>query len=50
MDIGFAYYVWVGIFSVMITAQFWAFAADSYNVKSGKRVFPVIMIGATLAD
>jgi AAA family ATP:ADP antiporter len=48
MDIGFAYYVWVGIFSVMITAQFWAFAADSYNVKSGKRVFPVIMIGATL--
>ena len=48
MDIGFAYYVWVGIFSVMITAQFWAFAADSYNVKSGKRVFPIIMIGATL--
>jgi AAA family ATP:ADP antiporter len=48
MDIGFAYYVWVGIFSVMITAQFWAFAADSYNVKSGKRIFPVIMIGATL--
>jgi AAA family ATP:ADP antiporter len=48
MDIGFAYYVWVGIFSVMITAQFWAFAADSYNVKSGKRLFPIIMIGATL--
>jgi AAA family ATP:ADP antiporter len=48
VDIGFAYYVWVGIFSVMITAQFWAFAADSYNVKSGKRLFPVIMVGATL--
>jgi len=48
MDIGFAYYVWVGIFSVLITAQFWAFAADSYNVKSGKRLFPLIMIGATL--
>lgn len=48
MDIGFAYYVWVGIFGVLITAQFWAFAADSYNVKSGKRLFPVIMIGATL--
>jgi AAA family ATP:ADP antiporter len=50
LDIGFAYYVWVGIFSVMITAQFWAFAADSYNVKSGKRLFPVIMIGATLGS
>lgn len=48
VDIGFAYYVWVGIFNVVITAQFWAFAADSYNVKSGKRLFPVIMIGATL--
>lgn len=48
VDIGFAYYVWVGIFNVMITAQFWAFAADSYNVKSGKRLFPLIMVGATL--
>jgi len=48
VDIAFAYYVWVGIFSVMITAQFWAFAADSYNVKSGKRLFPVIMVGAAL--
>lgn len=48
MDIGFAYFVWVGIFSVMITAQFWAFAADTYNVKSGQRLFPVIMVGATL--
>lgn len=47
-DIGFAYYVWVGIFGVMITAQFWAFAADSYNVKSGQRLFPLIMVGATL--
>jgi AAA family ATP:ADP antiporter len=47
-DIGFAYYVWVGIFNMMITAQFWAFAADSYNVKSGQRLFPLIMVGATL--
>lgn len=48
VDIGFAYFVWVGIFNVLITAQFWAHAADSYNVKSGKRLFPLIMIGATL--
>jgi AAA family ATP:ADP antiporter len=48
IDIGFAYYVWVGVFSVMILAQFWAYAADAYNVKSGERVFPVIMAGATL--
>lgn len=47
-DIAFAYYVWVGVFGLTITAQFWGFAADSYNVKSGQRLFPVIMIGATL--
>jgi len=48
MDIGFAYFVWVGIFNLMITAQFWAFAANSYNTKSGQRLFPLIMVGATL--
>lgn len=48
MDLAFAYYVWVGVFGLMITAQFWGFAADSYNVRSGKRLFPVIMVGASL--
>lgn len=48
IDIGFSYYVWVGVFSVTILAQFWAYAADAYNVKSGQRLFPVIMAGATL--
>lgn len=48
VDIGFAYYVWVGVFSVSIIAQLWAYAADSFNVKSGQRLFPLIMAGATL--
>ena len=47
MEIGFIYYVFVGIFGVMILAQFWGFAADCYNVKSGQRLFPVIMVGAS---
>ncbi len=47
MEIGFIYYVFVGIFGVMLIAQFWAFAADCFNVKSGQRLFPVIMIGAS---
>ncbi len=47
-NIGFAYYVWVGIVALMITAQFWGYAADTYNTKSGQRLFPVIMLGATL--
>ena len=47
LEVGFFYFVFVGIYGVMVIAQFWAFAADSYNVKSGQRLFPVIMIGAS---
>ncbi len=48
MQLGFIYYVWLGIFGVMVVAQFWAFAADLFNVKSGQRLFPLIMVGASL--
>ena len=44
----FTFFVWVSIFGVMIIAQFWAFAADTFNLKSGQRLFPVIMMGANL--
>ena len=44
----FTFFVWVSIFGVMIIAQFWAFAADTFNLKSGQRLFPVIMLGANL--
>ncbi len=47
ISIGFAYFVWVGIFGLMITAQFWGYAANTYSVTSGQRLFPVIMAGAT---
>jgi len=46
--LAFVFFVWVSIFGVMMIAQFWAFAADSYNLKSGQRLFPVIMVGANL--
>lgn len=42
------FYIWVGVFSVMVVAQFWAFAADLLNVKTGQRLFVVIMVGAAL--
>lgn len=47
-DIGFAYYVWVGVFGVVMLTQFWAHAAHSYRVESGIRLFPVIMAGAAI--
>ena len=48
INIGFAYYVWVGGIQRDHHAQFWAFAADSFNVKSGQRLFLLIIVGATL--
>jgi AAA family ATP:ADP antiporter len=46
VSMSFVFFVWVSIFGVMMIAQFWAFAADTFNVKSGQRLFPVIMVGA----
>ncbi|MGH7858392.1 MAG: NTP/NDP exchange transporter, partial [Candidatus Binatia bacterium] len=45
--VGVAFYLWVGIFNVFIIAQFWSFAADVYTDERGRRLFPMIAIGAT---
>lgn len=44
---GVIYYLWVGMFSVFVVAQFWTFAADIYTNERGKRMLPFIAIGAT---
>jgi AAA family ATP:ADP antiporter len=44
---GIAFYIWVGMFGVFVVAQFWAFAADLYTNERGKRILPLIAIGAT---
>jgi len=48
VPIEIVFFLWVGIYGVMVVAQMWAFAADSFNVKSGQRLFVVIMLGANL--
>ena len=48
LRIGIAYFLWVGIFNLMVIAQFWAFAADLYSPEQGKRLFPLIGVGASL--
>lgn len=45
--VGFAFYVWVGIFSLTMIAQFWSFANDVYSKAEGDRLFPLIAIGST---
>ncbi len=44
---GVAFYLWVGMFGVFVVAQFWAFAADVYSDEDGRRLIPLIAIGAT---
>ena len=46
--IGIAFYIWVGVFNMVAVAQFWAFANDLYTNERGKRLFPLVGIGASL--
>jgi ATP:ADP antiporter, AAA family len=41
------FYIWVGIFGLFVVSQFWAFAADLYTDERGRRLLPMIAIGAT---
>lgn len=46
--IGFVFFIWVGLFGLMIISQFWALANGCWSEAAGKRLFPFIMIGANL--
>jgi AAA family ATP:ADP antiporter len=45
---GIAFYLFVGIFSVTLVAQFWAFTSDIYGPERGRRLFPLVAVGAAL--
>jgi ATP:ADP antiporter, AAA family len=45
---GVPYFLWVGIFNVMVIAQLWAFANDLYTPHQGERLFPIIGLGSSL--
>jgi AAA family ATP:ADP antiporter len=44
---GIVFYLWVGMFGLFVVAQFWVFAADLYSDEQGRRLFPLIAVGAT---
>ena len=48
--IGIAFYVWVGIFSNAVIAQFWSYGNDLFDKPTGERLFPIIAIGMTLGS
>lgn len=45
--LGYVFFIWVGIFSVMVVAQFWSYANDVYNNDAGKRLFPLVAFGGS---
>jgi ATP:ADP antiporter, AAA family len=48
VPIGLAFFLWVGVFSYTIVAQFWALAADLFSEEQGKRLFPIIGGGSSI--
>jgi AAA family ATP:ADP antiporter len=48
VPLGVPFFLWIGIFNLMIIAQFWAFANDVYTKDEGERLFPVVGFGASL--
>ena len=48
IHVGIAFFLWVGIFNVLVIAQFWAFANDIYSEEQGKRLFAIVGIGSSL--
>jgi AAA family ATP:ADP antiporter len=45
--LGVAFFLWVGIFNLMVIAQFWSFANDLYSPEQGKRLFAIVAFGAS---
>ena len=48
VSIGLPFFLWVGVFSYTVVAQFWALAADIYTDEQGKRLFPIIGGGSSI--
>ncbi len=48
VPLGMIYFVWIGVFSLMIVSQFWSFANDVYSKEEGERLLVVVGLGASL--
>ena len=48
VPVGFAFFVWLGIFSTLSIAQFWSLANDVMTESEGKRLFPLVAVGGTV--
>jgi AAA family ATP:ADP antiporter len=48
IPLAIVFFVWIGIFNLMVVAQFWSFANDVYSKEEGERLFVIVGFGASL--
>lgn len=48
VEIGVAFYLWVGVFNYTAIAQLWSFANDIYTPEQGQRLFAILGIGSSV--
>jgi AAA family ATP:ADP antiporter len=48
VPLGIIFFLWIGIFNLMVVAQFWSFANDVYSKEEGERLFVIVGFGASL--
>jgi AAA family ATP:ADP antiporter len=44
------FFVWVGVFNLMMVAQLWAFATDIYTQEQGRRLFAIVGLGGSFGS
>jgi ATP:ADP antiporter, AAA family len=48
VSLGVVFFLWVGVFNLMLVAQLWALANDIYTPEQGRRLFAIIGVGGSL--
>jgi ATP:ADP antiporter, AAA family len=48
VPLGVVFFLWVGLFNLIVVAQFWSFANDIYTQEQGKRLFAIVGIGSSV--
>ena len=46
--LGLGFFLWVGVFNMLLVAQLWAFANDLYSQEQGQRLFAIVGVGASI--
>jgi len=46
--LGLGFFLWVGIFNMLLVSQLWAFANDLYQEEQGRRLFAIVGVGASI--